>query len=282
MGSDPDPPALAEAGRYRTARDGFEHGLVILAMGRPYWLMPCEDGYRLMVEDADLPEAVRQLGCFERESAGWPPAPPPREAPARGLDLGTPLAWAAAVIAVFWAQGRWPGRWERLGDLDSQAVFGRGEWWRLATALFLHADLGHLVSNLAAGVFIFAAVLAAFGRRTGWLLLGLASLAGNFGAVLLHRSEAYSSLGASTAVFAGLGLLTGRAVRNDLRSGVRHRHREVLAPLAAGAALLALYGAGGPEVDVGAHAAGFAAGLVLGFAAFRARQNAPGVDSMCR
>lgn len=259
------PETLVEAGVYPTLTEGFEHGLVILAMGRPYWLMSSESGHRLLVEAEAVGQAREQLACFDRESAGWPPPPLVETAPDRKFELATPLLWACLVLAVFWAQLRWPGRWEEFGALDAQAVFGRGEWWRIATALFLHADWGHLLSNLLSGIFVFSAVLTTIGRGRGWLVLGLASVAGNLAALVLHRGGAYSSLGASTAIFAGLGLLAGRAIRFVRRVDHPHRWRAMLVPFAAGTGLLALYGAGGPQVDIVAHVTGFTAGLTFGF-----------------
>ena len=261
------PEGLAEVGVYPTPAAGFEHGLVILAMGRPYWLMPSETSFHLLVETETAENAREQLAYFDRESAGWPPRPQTEDAPARKLELGIPLLWALVVLAVYREQIRWPGRWEELGALDPQAVFGRGEWWRLVTALFLHADLGHLLSNLFSGIFVFAAVLTTLGRQRGWLLLALASVAGNFAAAILHRHGDYSSFGASTAIFAGLGLLTGRAIRFVWRVDHPHRLRGMFIPLSAGLVLLALYGAGGPQVDVIAHLTGFGAGLACGFLA---------------
>ena len=261
------PADLAEAGAYATPGAGFDHGLVVLAMGRPYWLVPSDAGFRLLVEPPALAAVREQLACFDRESLGWPPRPAAGQPAARRFELVAPLLWAVVVLAVFWWQGEQPGRWEAAGALDTQAVFDQGEWWRPATALFLHADLGHLVSNVVSGVFVFAAVIATIGRRRGWLLLALASLAGNFAVAGLNYPGPYRSLGASTAIFAGLGLLTGRAVRGFRRPDHPHSWRAVFAPLAAGLTLLALFGAGGLHTDVGAHVTGFAAGLVLGFAA---------------
>ena len=266
---------LAAAGVYATAAEGFEHGLVVLAMGEPFWLVPAEAGYRLLVAPGALVAVSEQLACFDRESRGWPPRPMGQQSALRRLELFTPLLWALVVLVVYWGQTTWPGRWEAAGVLDARAVFDRGEWWRVGTALFLHADAGHLISNLLSGVFVFGAVISTIGRRRGWLLLAGASLAGNLVAAALHYPGPYQALGASTAIFAGLGLLTGRAVR-VLRTPERaHPWRAVFAPLAAGLTLLALFGAGGREIDVGAHLAGFAAGLVLGFAAGRSRLKAP-------
>jgi membrane associated rhomboid family serine protease len=262
---DPFPGDLADAGAYPTAEDGFEHGLVVLAMGRPYWLVPGDTGFRLLVEPQAL-EAVREeLACFDRESVGWPPMPP-TEGPLRRFELATPLLWALALMASYCAQGLMPGRLEDAGALDSQAVFDRGEWWRLGTALFLHADLGHLISNMLSGIFAFSAVLSTIGRRRGWLLLALGSVTGNLAIAALNYPGPYRSLGASTAIFAGLGLLTGRAIRAVQWEGRPHRWQSVFAPLAAGITLLGLFGAGGLHIDVGAHSTGFAAGLIWGFA----------------
>jgi membrane associated rhomboid family serine protease len=262
----PFPGDLAEAGAYLTASEGFDHGLVVLAMGLPYWLVPSGARFRLLVEPQALDEVRGQLACFDRESIGWPPRPP-AQAPGRRFELATPLVWAVAVLAVFCGQSIWPGRLEEAGALDTQAVFDHGEWWRLGTALFLHADIGHLVSNGLSGIFAFSAVLSTIGPRRGWLLLALASLTGNLAIAALNYPGPYQSLGASTAIFAGLGLLTGHAVR-AIPGDRRPAHwQAVFAPLAAGITLLGLFGAGGLHVDVGAHATGFAAGLLWGFVA---------------
>lgn len=255
---------LAEAGVYPTAAEGFEHGLVVLAMGGAYWLFSSDAGYRLFVERPALAAVRGQLACYDRESAGWPPKPAVDHQASPRAGRFTPLAWAIAVLAVYLIQGGSPGVWEEAGALDSRAVFDRHEWWRVATALFLHADLGHVLANAVSGFFVFSAVISTMGRLRGWLLLALAAAAGNLAVAALNYPGPYRSIGASTAVFAGLGLLTGRAIR-VLRGGDRRlRWRAVLVPLAAGVALLGLFGAGGFRTDVTAHATGFAAGLAIG------------------
>jgi rhomboid protease GluP len=267
------PEDLVEAGSYRSAADGFEHGLVVLAMGRPYWLVPSDGGYRLLVEPPVLTAAREQLARFDRESVDWPPRPVVEKFSRRKPEFVTPLAWCLVLWEVFWAQGARPG-WTDAGVLDTQAVFDRGEWWRAGTALFLHADVGHLLSNALSGLLVFSAVLTTIGRLRGWLLLVLASVAGNLAVAALNYPGPYQSLGASTAVFAGLGLLTGRAIRVVEQADHPHRWRAIFVPLAAGLTVLGLLGAGGQRVDVGAHLTGFAAGLALGFvAAFRASRD---------
>jgi membrane associated rhomboid family serine protease len=258
------PEDLAEAGVYATSEQGHAHGLVVLAMGLSYCLAATAEGFRLLVEPAHVEAMREQLAKYDRESVGWPPRAAVPKPVLAHLALGTPVIWALVVATVFWAQTAWPDWLENRGALEPQALFVAGEWWRPLTALFLHGDLFHLWSNLFPGALVFAVVCATFGRWRGWLLLGLASTAGNTAVAALSFPGPYRSLGASTAVFAGLGLLTGRAVRQAWRSVLAGRWRAVFVPLGAGLTLLALHGAGGVRTDVGAHVAGFVAGLLAG------------------
>jgi len=266
--NDPFPDGSVEAGVYATYADGIEHSLVVLAIGETCWLVTTDRGHHLLVEPAALDATCRQLSYFDRERIGWPPPPFVDDAPHYKHTPLSPLLWVLAVCSVYWAQRARPGMTE-AGLLDAGRVFGHGEWYRIWTALWLHADLGHLVSNVISGWMVFSAVVATFGLRTSWGLIAAAAIAGNLSTVALRSGDEYHSLGASTAVFAALGLLVGRAVHVMSRSGHPHRWRTLLTPLFAGLLVLGLYGVGGVEVDVLAHAMGFGAGLLFGFAAGR-------------
>ena len=255
-----------EVGSYATLAAGSERGLVVLAMGEPYWLVPSGEAYRLLVEPPILEKARVQVAQFEHEGIDWPPRPVWEGVPTHNARTLTPLLWAIVVAALFHAQGEWPAITER-GLMDAQAVFEHGEWWRLATALFLHADNGHLISNALIGIIVFSAVISTIGERLGWLLLAGASLTGNLMIAAIIYPAPYRSLGASTAIFAGIGLLTGRAIGLMRHTRRPHRWRAMFVPLAAGLALLGLYGAGGLHTDVGAHVTGFLAGLGFGILA---------------
>lgn len=263
---EPLPDDLAEVGVYRTTQEGFDHSLVVLALGYVCWLMPFDAGYRLLVKTSSVPRVQAELLNYERESSEWPPGVVPEVPATAQLDFSTPLLWALAVLAVFRAQLFYP-EWADAGSLDPKAIFQRGEVWRGLTALFLHANAAHLTSNLCSGVCFFATLLPVFGHARGWLLLGLAAVAGNLAAAAMHYQEAYRSMGASTAIFAALGLLTGRAVRIAVRVRHPHRWRSLFVPTAAGLTFLALYGTGGPTVDLVAHLTGLGAGFGLGFIA---------------
>jgi rhomboid protease GluP len=255
-------------GRYPNAQAGFDHGVVLVATGVPCWLESSADGSEhLLVPPADADHARAQLTAFDRESRGWPPRPRAApEPPYRGPVWFTPLIWVIVTLAAYAAQDRFPA-WLDWGALNPTALFAHGEVWRPFTALFLHADLAHVVSNTGFGLIVFRTLLATYrSSRRPWLWLLLASLAGNTATAAMYLGESYQSIGASTAVFAGLGLLTGRAVR---RPQLTNRWRSLAVPLAAGLTFLGLYGAGGPQTDVLAHVNGFTAGVLLGWVVSR-------------
>lgn len=258
------PDDLVEVGAYPTVHDGEEHGLVVLALGRDYWLVPTAagDAHRLLVETDAAALVRRHLAAYARERLSWPPAPIVDPWTARQPETIMPLLWAATVLAVH----HFRGPWAAAGVLDSTAIWQRGELWRAVTSLFLHADAAHVISNSLAGVLVFSAVLSTIGRLRGWLLLAFASIGGNLAVAAVNHSIAYRSVGASTAIFAGVGLLSGRAIGVVSRTRHPHRWRAMFVPLAAGLTVLALHGAGGVRVDVGAHVCGFLAGTILGFA----------------
>src|SRR5689334_21982144 len=62
------------------------------------------------------------------------------------------LAYAALLASFHLTTGPRDERviWFARGSADAEA-FLRGEWWRAATALTLHADYAHAVGNLVAG-----------------------------------------------------------------------------------------------------------------------------------
>ena len=142
---------------------------------------------------------------------------------------------------------------------------GAGEWWRAITALTLHYDQAHLLGNLLFGVVIGSLAGRLFGPGIAWASILAAGACANYLEMLIAPPP-HRAVGASTAVFAALGLLTGFTWRLRLRAAERFRYR--WAPLFAGVCLLGLLGtgAGGAEkVDVLGHVLGFAAGTALGW-----------------
>jgi len=147
----------------------------------------------------------------------------------------------------------------RAGSADSERILS-GEPWRAVTALTLHADPSHLIANVTAGGLLATALCRTVGGGLGAALIVAAGAGGNALNALL-QGPPHVSIGASTGVLGAVGLLSGLAFVRTRRA-VRGRGRAWL-PLAAGLALLGMLGAD-PRTDLGAHACGFAVGVLLG------------------
>ena len=117
-----------------------------------------------------------------------------------------------------------------------------GEWWRAVTALGLHADLGHIGSNLVAGSLFGFFLAEILGGGLAWLMILAAGAAGNAINALIQPAT-HTSIGASTAVFGAVGLIAVLALRYRPRRWRRGLRR--WAPLAAGIMLLAFLGTEG-------------------------------------
>ena len=102
--------------------------------------------------------------------------------------------------------GRPGGELFREGALIGAAISVDGDWYRLVTAMFLHASLLHLAFNMLALYWLGTVVEQAIGSL-GFLLVYFASgLAGSAGALLL--TDAFTpTVGASGAIYGIMGAL---------------------------------------------------------------------------
>jgi membrane associated rhomboid family serine protease len=160
-------------------------------------------------------------------------------------------------ISIF---GHHSGDWLALGSARAARILD-GEWWRLVTALTLHADLLHLFSNLALGGVFVVCLCREYGAGLAWCLLLGSGILGNLSNAFLQSPD-HDSVGASTLVFGAVGIFAALGlVRNR-----RYRQRWWPLPLAAALALLALLGTEGKQTDLGAHLFGFLFGTISGLA----------------
>lgn len=256
---------LASLRHYASLPEASEHALVVLAMNEACWVLPAPDGYRLCVHPAGSDTIAAELAAYDSERS----RPRPEiEVPWVDASLAPSVLWAVLALAVFCLQLEIPMIVD-LGANSTAGLFLRGEWWRPFTSLFLHADFHHLLGNLVGGLTFFTLTARSFGTLRGWGLALLSGVLGNLLTAWFHHPEPFRSVGASTAVFGALGLLTGLGIRF---AWFGHRSlRPLVAPVGGGLMLLAWLGAGGPDVDILGHLFGFGAGLVLGFLA-----NGPG------
>jgi membrane associated rhomboid family serine protease len=187
--------------------------------------------------------------------------------PMRAMGSGWPgvIAYIAVImlLAVAVRQLSFGVEWLAIGRMDSGRLLG-GEWWRSVTALTLHADAAHLLGNAAFGAFFFHSVGRYWGSGIGWLAIVATGVLGN----ILNgwfSPPNHVSIGASTAVFGALGILTAFSWRRGFPAAASARER--LAPVIAGLGLLAFTGTGGANTDIGAHLMGFVVGFVSGLVA---------------
>jgi rhomboid protease GluP len=243
-------------------REAEQLALVLAAMGIGCRLVAGPNGVALCVAPDEADSAREELDAYERENA-------PRREPARGMRTafhGLPAAafYAMVLLFFFGAERRdtLSIDWLAVGAAQSGQI-RHGAWWLTVTALTLHLDHGHLLSNLVAGMVIGALTAQLLGQGLAWLAILLTGAVGNALNAVFQAPD-HTAVGASTAIFAALGIVSGYTRQRRMaswRGGLRR-----LAPLAAGIMLLVHLGFGGERTDVGAHVAGFVVGAVTGWA----------------
>jgi membrane associated rhomboid family serine protease len=218
-----------------------------------------EHGWILVVPDSQYPVALRAIRLYrmENQRSRWQHA-----LPGTGLvHDARALQWCLIWIVFFAMEHTgWPHLHE-AGLMDSQAV-ASGQWWRLFTAVTLHADLAHLMANATIGFLLLGLAMAIYGFGWAFLAAYLAGAGGNVAGWLLSGDIPHRSLGASGMVMGALGLLAVQSIV-ALRSDP-DRKRLVIRGLLGGLLLLVLLGFD-PKSDVTAHTGGFFCGILLGW-----------------
>jgi membrane associated rhomboid family serine protease len=238
-----------------------DRALVLHSLGIPYQIINGDLSSALMVPAEVMERAKFELWQYEQENRPRPkesPMPIPRyQDGIAGIVLYIIILCAVAWLAGESAFGK---NWFAAGRIDGELI-RQGQWWRAMTALTLHGGLRHLLGNIG-----FGALFGYFaGRLLGSGIAWFAILASATGANLLNTvllESAHRSVGASTAVFAALGLLAGFVWR--ARFMIQDRWPYRIGPIVGGIALLAYTGTGDQNTDIGAHLTGFVCGFAAG------------------
>lgn len=269
----PEDGSLEAVAIYPDLETAEAHALVAVAADAEIWLAaaPVEGGpgFALLTEHDQVPRVREEVAAYDAEVRDARDVAP-LEVPHFPAAPWLAFFWALSLCAGFALQDRLPW-FTGWGVSSSLGFFDAHEWWRPMTALFLHADLSHLFGNILFGCLFAPLVARMIGGGLGWALILAAGVAGNLLTSRLHFPEPYTALGASTAVFGALGILTGGGVLLAFLTPERAPWARVILPLGGGVALLGWLGVGGAGTDVLGHAAGFVSGLVLGGIALRAR-----------
>lgn len=277
-------PALAGSGAVPNERlNGWL--LVLAAKKIPHVHSPAGDRPRLYVPPLYESVALHEIRAFEQERPIPVFVPPKRD--------NLPFIILFLLLLAVWHGIRWglfgfsapsppfppeARGWSAAFGLDAYRTTVMGEWWRVITALTLHADDSHLFSNLGFGLIFLGALCRRAGAGLGIALAVLAGISGN-ACNALTREAHLISIGFSTSLFGALGSLCALAGADAIRHARRFPHaaasgillpmaRKLALPLAAGLALLGILGGGGEaRTDYPAHIWGFCWGIILCIAA---------------
>jgi membrane associated rhomboid family serine protease len=236
----------------------MEWSLVLASQGIEHVIEHDESkGWMLSVSEQNHEKALGQIQQYRLENRHWRWRRPIFQ-PGLFFDWSS-LAWVLLNIFFYgWSETRVDLR--TTGMMDGAAL-AQGDWWRLFTATWLHADLGHIAMNAVFGFLFLGLVMGRYGPGVGLLAAYLAGVGGNIIAWLVY-DETYRGLGASGVVMGALGLLAIQSVVHLKRRNT-NTFRLFASGLLAGVLLFVFLGVS-PGTDVVAHLGGFITGLLFG------------------
>ena len=242
-----------------------DRALVLESLQIPHQLVDDGGSCALIVPASFSARAFNELQIYDDEN------PPVQLKPVATVEYQDAVPGLVGFVLIVCLVAGMAGfsffqsNWYVAGRVDGELIRD-GELWRLFTALTLHSGLKHLLGNVVFGVFfgIFAGRLV--GSGVAWLSIILAAATGNAMNTMLLEST-HRSVGASTAVFAALGLVAGYVWFGKLMRQDRWSNR--YGPIVGGLALLMYTGTGGPNTDIGAHLFGFVCGFIAGLILIR-------------
>jgi len=244
----------------RSRQQAMDWSLVLISQGIECRIDPegQDHGWQLAVAQEDLSRSIQALRLYHRENKQhiWSQVEP---------WTGLTFDWRATawfvLVALLYVLGQTKYAFLKPAGLMISANVSSGEWWRLFTAVMLHADPPHLLSNITIGTIFLGFAMGIFGPDVALAASFLAGVLGNVGGYIFYNSATHRGLGASGMVMGSLGLI---AVHSFWRGHRTLTLRQAgLRGFVAGCFLLILLGTN-QGTDVLAHAGGFVAGAVLG------------------
>ncbi len=166
-------------------------------------------------------------------------------------------------IVIFLLSGTvMPWMYEK-GAMITEVVLKNGEYYRLFSAVFLHAGPTHLLNNMLMLLLVGAIVENYTGHAFFFFLYILSGLFGNMISMAyeIHNGLAWISVGASGAIMGLVGFIVIWLIKNRFRYAGNRNMRFRLILLAAFIIQASFFQEG---ANTAAHLGGFLTGIVLG------------------
>lgn len=246
-------------------RQALDWGLVLASQNIDAFIERNAEGkYVLIVSKHDYCRALEQINLYQKENVRR--HHPFRVEFARNLFDWRGVVWAIIIVFIYLATENSSIDFRSAGIMHKSAVLD-GEWWRLFTAVSLHADLPHLASNASTGLILLGIAMVYYGAGIALFLSFLSGAGGNIFGIMLRHGD-YYGLGASGMVMGALGLLaaTGWFVEQSVsaQKSLLLKLRRIVAAFF----LFILLGLN-PRSDIQAHLGGFVCGWLFGVIALR-------------
>ncbi|TWU40901.1 Rhomboid family protein [Novipirellula artificiosorum] len=240
----------------------MESRLVLDSAGIPARTFHQDGHWQIAVRAEDYDRVVAELQAYRQEEMADRSPSLGRIPLFSGSLLGL-LGYSLGIVSVFILAdvSAYGIDWSAVGEMRAGDVVA-GQWWRTLTALTLHVDGVHLGSNLVFGCVFGLLAGRILGGGVAWLTIVVAGALGNLINAFVRDAD-HVSIGASTAVFAALGIMVAHALRP--RTLLREKAMKRWSPLVGGVLMLAMLGTGGERTDVMAHVSGFVAGVMIGW-----------------
>jgi len=171
---------------------------------------------------------------------------------------------AAFVFEISFGNWTDPEVLHQLGALEPYAVVVQGQYWRLFTALFLHAGFVHLLFNLFALYVLGPPLERSIGAlrfAICYLISGLISSAGVVALTVIGIVQVAQLVGASGCIMGIVGAWAGFLLRHRHAPHAKQRLGNVLMIVA----IQTAFDLSTPQVSMAAHLCGLFSGAVLGF-----------------
>ncbi|WP_342514264.1 rhomboid family intramembrane serine protease [Sporosarcina sp. FSL K6-1522] len=145
------------------------------------------------------------------------------------------------------------------------AWIAEGDWWRLVTPMFLHADFMHLLFNMFS-LFIFGPELEKIAGKARFLTIYLlAGIFGNIATYFLQPLE-YASVGASGAIY---GILGAFGALVYYTKHILPQLRQIILPIIAIGTIMTFLQS---NINATSHITGLVVGFLIGLSYFHPKR----------